>query len=159
MSLHENIKEKIKEAMKNRDEVALRVYRGLSASFTNELVSKGRTPQELLEDEESLNVIIRTAKQRRDAIDQFERGGRKDLADEDRAELLILEQFLPKMMTEEEILKILEEKKKELGIDDATKKGMLMAEAMKILKGKADGALVKKVVDNLFPAQGGSALG
>ncbi len=150
MNLHETIKEKIKESMKARDAVALDVYRGLSTAFTNELVATNRTPTDFLEDNEALIVITRTAKQRRDAIDQFEKGGRKDLADEDRAQLEILEQFLPKLMSEEEVMSVVSAKKEELGITDATKKGLFMAEIMKDLKGKADGALVKKVVDNLF---------
>ncbi len=150
MNLHETIKEKIKESMKARDAVALDVYRGLSTAFTNELVATNRTPTDFLEDNEALIVITRTAKQRRDAIDQFEKGGRKDLADEDRAQLEILEQFLPKLMSEEEVMSVVSAKKEELGITDATKKGLFMAEIMKDLKGKADGALVKKVVDNVF---------
>lgn len=152
MTLHENIKEKIKDAMKAKDTVALNVYRGLVSSFTNELVAKGKTPQELLSDDEAQIVITRTAKQRRDSIEQFEKGGRQDLADEDKAQLKILEEFLPEMMGEDEVKSFLEAKKAEMGIDDPSKKGMLMAEAMKSLKGKADGALVKKVVDNLFSA-------
>lgn len=150
MNLHETIKEKIKESMKARNAVALDVYRGLSTAFTNELVATNRTPTDFLEDSEALIVITRTAKQRRDAIDQFEKGGRKDLADEDRAQLEILEQFLPKLMSEEEVTSVVSAKKEELGITDATKKGLFMAEIMKDLKGKADGGLVKKVVDNLF---------
>jgi uncharacterized protein YqeY len=80
--LHEQIKEKIKEAMKAKDTVALNVYRGLVTAFTNELVATGHTPQEMLSDEGALAVITRTAKQRKDAIEQFEKGGRQDLADE-----------------------------------------------------------------------------
>lgn len=150
MNLHETIKEKIKEAMKARDSVALDVYRGLSSAFTNELVATGHTPQEMLSDEQALVVITRTAKQRRDAIEQFEKGGRQDLADEDKAQLKLLEEFLPEMMGEEEISNFLKQKKEELGITDVAKKGILMGQAMKDLKGKADGNLVKKVVDDLF---------
>lgn len=150
MNLHENIKEKIKEAIKARDSVALNVYRGLSSAFTNELVATGHTPQEMLSDEQALVVITRTAKQRRDAIEQFEKGGRQDLADEDKAQLKLLEEFLPEMMSEKEVLSFLKTKKEELGITDASKKGIFMGQAMKDLKGKADGMLVKKIVDDLF---------
>lgn len=150
MNLHQSIKEKIKEAMKARDSVALDVYRGLSTAFTNELVATKRMPTEFLSDEEVLKVITRTAKQRRDAIEQFENGGRQDLADEDKAQLKILEEFLPEMMGEDEVAKFVENKKDELKIEDPSKKGLLMAEVMKSLKGKADGGLVKKVVDSLF---------
>ncbi len=148
--LHDDIKNQIKEAMLAKDAVKLDVLRGLVTAFTNELVAKGRTPQDRLTDEESLAVIGRTAKQRKDAIGQFESAGRQDLADEDKAQLAILETYLPAMMSEEDVMKIVSAKKDALGITDPTKKGMLMAEAMKELKGKADGNMVKQIVDSLF---------
>lgn len=148
--LHEQIKEKIKEAMKAKDTVALNVYRGLVTAFTNELVATGKTPQDILADEQAIAVITRTAKQRKDAIEQFSKGGREDLADEDRAQLAILETYLPKMMDKSEVENIAKAKKEELGITDASKKGMLMSALMKDLKGKADGNTVKEVVDSLF---------
>jgi uncharacterized protein YqeY len=128
----------------------LKLLRGLSSAFTNELVAKGKTPQDKLTDEEAIAVISRTAKQRKDAISQFEGAGRQDLADEDKAQLAILEKFLPEMMSEDEVAKIVTAKRDSMGITDPTKKGMLMAEVMKELKGKADGMVVKKVVDSLF---------
>lgn len=148
--LHDDIKSQIKEAMLAKDSVRLEVLRGLSSAFTNELVAKGKTPQDKLTDEEAIAVISRTAKQRKDAISQFEGAGRQDLADEDKAQLAVLEKFLPEMMGEEEVSKIVIAKRDSMGITDPTKKGMLMAEVMKELKGKADGAVVKKVVDSLF---------
>lgn len=148
--LHDDIKSQIKEAMLAKDSVRLEVLRGLSSAFTNELVAKGKTPQDKLTDEEAIAVISRTAKQRKDAISQFEGAGRQDLADEDKAQLAVLEKFLPEMMGEDEVSKIVIAKRDSMGITDPTKKGMLMAEVMKELKGKADGAVVKKVVDLLF---------
>lgn len=148
--LHEEIKNKIKDAMKAKDTVALNVYRGLVTAFTNELVATGKTPQDMLSDEQAINVITRTAKQRKDAIEQFTKGGRMDLADEDRAQLSILETYLPKLMDKSEVENIAKLKKLELGITDPSKKGMLMSALMKDLKGKADGNVVKEVVDSLF---------
>lgn len=133
-----------------KDAVKLNVMRGLVTAFMNEVVSKGKTPQDFLSDEEALAVITRTAKQRKDAIEQFVAGGREDLADEDRAQLAVLEKYLPTLMSEEEVSKIAIAKKEELGITDPTKKGMLMSALMKDLKGKADGTVVKNVVDRLF---------
>ena len=148
--LHDDIKSQIKEAMLAKDSVRLEVLRGLSSAFTNELVAKGKTPQDKLTDEEAIAVISRTAKQRKDAISQFEGAGRQDLADEDKAQLAILEKFLPEMMSEDEVAKIVTAKRDSMGINEQKKKGMLMAEVMKELKGKADGMVVKKVVDSLF---------
>ena len=148
--LHEQIKEGIKESMKARDTVRLNVMRGLVTAFTNELVATGKTPQDILDDEKVIAVIARSAKQRKDAIEQFTKGGRMDLVEEDTAQLKILETYLPKMMEKSEVEKIVKTKKDELGITDATKKGMLMSAIMKDLKGKADGTIVKEVVDSLF---------
>jgi uncharacterized protein YqeY len=148
--LHEQIKSGIKEAMMAKDSVKLETYRGMVSAFTNELVAKGKTPQEMLSDEEALAVITRLAKQRKDSIEQFKKGNREDLVKEEEAQLKILETFLPKLMDKSEVEAIAKAKKNELGITDATKKGMLMSALMKDLKGKADGAVVKEAVDALF---------
>jgi len=133
-----------------RDAVRLEVLRGMTAAFTNELVAKGKKPQEVLSDEEALAVITRLSKQRKDSIEQYEKGGRPDLVAEEKAQLAIIETFLPALMSKEEIEKVARAKQTELGITDTAKKGMLMAGVMKDLKGKADGVLVKEVVDSLF---------
>jgi uncharacterized protein YqeY len=150
MSLHEQIKSGIKEAMMAKDSVRLETYRNMLASFTNELVSKNRKPNEILTDEEAIIVITRLSKQRRDSIEQFTKGNREDLVKKEQAELAILQTYLPKLLDKVEVEKIALAKKNELGISDETKKGMLMSALMKDLKGKADGAVVKEAVDSLF---------
>jgi uncharacterized protein YqeY len=150
MSMQLDIKEKMKEAMKAKDALKLSVYRNIISSFTNEVVSKGGTPQDEIGDDDALAVIKRLAKQRKDSIEQFEKGGRQELADNEKAELEILEVFLPELMSQDAIRPIAEAKKAEMGIDDASKKGMLMGALMKEFAGKADGGDVKAVVDSLF---------
>lgn len=148
--LHEQIKNGIKEAMLAKDALRLKTFRAMVSAFTNELVAKNKKPQEMLTDDEVLVVIARLAKQRKDSIEQFRTGNREDLVKEEEAELSILETYLPKMMDKNEVEKIAKAKKEELGIVDATKKGMLMSALMKDLKGKADGMEVKEIVDSLF---------
>ncbi|MFA4975116.1 MAG: GatB/YqeY domain-containing protein [Candidatus Paceibacterota bacterium] len=148
--LHEQIKNNIKDAMLAKNIVLLETLRSMIASFTNELISKSRKPNEFLSNEEVIAVITRLAKQRKDSIEQYSKGNRQDLVDEESAQLVILETYLPKLMEKSEIEKIAKDKKEELGINDGIKKGMLMQALMKELKGKADGAVVKEVVDNLF---------
>lgn len=148
--LQENIKSSIKDAMMAKDSVRLETLRAMSAAFMNELVSKGKKPQDVLSDEEVIAVITRLAKQRKDSIEQFKKGGREDLVAEESAQLAILETYLPKLMSREEIEKIVKSKIAEAGEIDKTKKGMFMATIMKDLKGKADGALVKEIVDALL---------
>jgi len=150
MSLQKDIQGRIKEAMLAKDAVRLSVVRGLTAAFTNDLVAKGRKPTEELADEDALTVIRRAAKQRKESIDQFRAGNREDLAAIEEKELAILSEFIPQMMPREEIGKIAQAKKEELGISDKTKAGMLMAALMSELKNKADGKEVKSVVDSLF---------
>ena len=148
--IHEEVKNKIKEAMMAKDSTALETYRGMLAAFTNELVAKGKKPNEILSDEEALSVITKMGKQRKDSIEQFQKGNREDLVKVEEAQLRILETYLPKLMDKSEVEKLAKAKKDELRISDPAKKGMLMSALMKDLKGKADGAVVREVVDGLF---------
>ena len=150
MSLHEQIKGEIKEAMKAKDAVRLSVVRGMVAAFTNELVATSKAPDAILEDEGVLKVIKRLSNQRKDSIEQFVAGGRPELADSEKAELAILEKYLPKLMSREEIGFIARAKKAELGVTDKAKAGQLTGAIMKELAGKADGKDVKEVVEELF---------
>lgn len=148
--LHEQIKNSIKEAMLAKDEVLLKTMRNVSAALTNEAMTKGKKPNEFLLDEEVLAVIVRLAKQRKDSIEQFRNGGRQDLVKEEEAELALLLKYLPKMMEKSEVETFVKNKKQEMGIEDASQKGLLISGVMRELKGKADGAVVKEVVDSIF---------
>lgn len=148
--LHKQIHEELKEAMRAKDTVRLNVIRGLLTAFTNELVAKKRKPTETLEDEFALEVIRRGVKQRKDAIEQFEKGGRNDLAESEKSELALLQKYLPAQMEEREITPLVEAKIKELGVQDKAGAGKLLGALMKDLKGKADGMMVKKIVDKLL---------
>lgn len=150
MTLHEEIKSSLKDALKAKEEVRLLVIRGIMTACTNELVATNRTPQDTLTDEEVLAVIKRLAKQRKESIVQYEAANRPELAVPEKAELLILEAYLPQMMGQAEIRPIAEAKKADLGIDDKAKMGMLVGAVMKELAGKADGGDVKVVVESLF---------
>lgn len=150
MSLHEDIKVSLKDAMKAKDAAKLRTVRSVLTAFTNELVATKRTPQDRLTDDEALAVIKRLAKQRKDSITQYEANDRSDLADPEKEELVILEGYLPQLMSADEIRPIAEAKKAELGIEDKSKMGMLVGAVMKELAGKADGSTVKSVVESLF---------
>ncbi len=149
MSLQTDIKAQIKEAMIARDEVKLMTLRGLSAAFTNELVAKKRKPDEELGDEDVLTVIGRQVKQRKDSIEQFEKGGRADLAESEKKELAILQAFLPAQMSREEIEAYVKSKLAEIPTE-ASGKNQFMGQIMRDLKGKADGMIVKEIVDLTF---------
>jgi uncharacterized protein YqeY len=146
--MQENIKAEIKKAMLAREAVRLGTLRMVSAAFTNELVTQGRPPTDPLSDEDCMKVIKRLAKQRKDSMEQFIAGGRPELAEDEKNELAILEELLPKQMSEAEIEAAVKAKLAETPID-ATKKGMFVGTMMKELGGNADGALVKAVIDRL----------
>lgn len=150
MSLHESLRESLKTAMKAKDEVALRTVRSVMTACTNELVATGKTPQDKLDDAGVLAVIKRLAKQRRESIVQFEAANRPELAEPEKLELVILEAYLPTLMTQEQIRPVAEAKMAELGVTDKSKLGQLVGAVMKELAGKADGGDVKVVVESLF---------
>ncbi len=151
------LKEAIKTAMKARETVKLNVLRGISTMVTNEMVAKGRGPDGEITADEMLAIIVRASKQRKDSIEQFEKGGRPELAVAEKEELAIIQTLLPAQMSQDEIIAAAKAKAAELGIDLSTKleagktgANKLMGMLMKDLKGRADGNDVKAVVDNLF---------
>ncbi len=150
MNLKKQIKSELKTAMIKKDEVAKNVFKGLLSAFTNELVASGKTPRDVLSENEILKIIKKSIKQRKDSMEQFIQGGRNDLAINEKKELVILEKYLPKMMSELEILKIATKEKEVLQITDQSKIGILVGAVMKETSGQADGYLVKKIVSSLF---------
>lgn len=148
MSLHKQIKDGIKEAMIKKDALRLTVLRNISSTFTNEMIAKKITVEEL-SDEDATTIIRRLVKQRKDSIDQFTKGNRMDLVQAEEAEMKILEALLPQLMSREEIEKVVKAKIEAVGSVDKTKLGQFMGGIMKELKGKADGMLVKEVLEEL----------
>lgn len=150
MAIHENLKKEIPDAMRAHDEVKLRTLRSLVTAMTNEVVAKKRKPDEFLEDEEALAVLKRASSQRKDSIEQFEKGGRPELAEPEKLELTIIEGYLPAMMSRDKIEEIVRAKMTETGVTSKAEAGKFTGMLMKELKGQADGADVKAVVDTLL---------
>lgn len=148
--IHENLKKSIPDAMRAKDEVKLRTLRSLVTAMTNEVVSKKRKPDEFLTDEEATAVLKRAANQRKDSIEQFDKAGRTDLSEPEKAELAIIESYLPALMSREQITEIVKAKMAETGISSKAEAGKFTGMVMKDLKGQADGADVKAVVDSLL---------
>ena len=150
MTIYEKIKADLTEAMRAKDTARTTTLRGILSAFTNELVAQKKRPDETIDDETATRVLQRAAKQRKDSIAQFEKGGRRDLAENERAELAVIEEYLPAMMSEEEIRAAAEKKKEELGITDPKQKGALMGALMKDLSGRADGGTVARIVGEIM---------
>lgn len=150
MSIHETLKKSIPDAMRAKDEVRLRTMRSLVTAMTNEVVAKKRKPDEFLADDEALAVLKRAASQRKDSIEQFEKGGRADLAEPEKAELAIIEGYLPALMNREQVEAAARAKMEEMGVTSRAEAGKFIGALMKDLKNRADGAMVKEVVDSLL---------
>ena len=136
--------------MKAKDAIRLNVLRGLLSSFTNEAISNKRKPDEELSDVDALSVISRAVKQRKDSIEQFEKGNRRDLAEVEKSELEILQTYLPTQMSRDEILAYVRSRQAELNMTDLSKKNLFLGTIMKELKGKTDGSVVREIIDMVF---------
>lgn len=145
-----DLKEEMKNAMRAKDSVALTTIRNVLSACTNELVNLGRGPQGELSEEEVTGLLRREVKKLKDSINQFTEGGRPELAEDSQAELAVLEKFLPALMSMDDIRPIVVAKIAELGVSDKSGAGKLVGALMKDLAGKADGADVKVVVDELL---------
>ena len=144
--LHEQIKSGIKDAMMAKDTIKLETLRAMVAGFTNELVAKGKNPNEMLGDEEALAVITRLSKQRKDSIEQFTNAKRLDLAGKESEELEILKSYLPAQMSLEEIKTIVNNTISEVEAKTLADMGRIMGAIIPKIKGKADAGLVSKIV-------------
>jgi len=143
MSLEQSLSTDIVSAMKARETTRLGALRMLKTALTNKSIEKGRA----LEPAEELQVVSMLVKQRRDSIDQFTKGGRKDLADKEQAEILVLETYLPPSASDEDIAKAVDAAVAETGATSAKDMGKVMKAAMAGLAGKtADGKKVSEAV-------------
>ncbi|WP_079509800.1 GatB/YqeY domain-containing protein [Mesobacillus jeotgali] len=143
MSLLERLNDDMKQAMKNKEKDRLTTIRMVKASLQNEAIKFGK--QELSEDEE-LTVLSREVKQRKDSLQEFEKAGRQDLVEKIQTELKHVEVYMPQQLSEEEVTEIVKEAIAETGAASKADMGRVMAVLMPKVKGKADGSLVNKLV-------------
>ncbi|TYP93721.1 hypothetical protein LX73_1431 [Fodinibius salinus] len=146
MSIKNQIMADLKQAMKDKDQDRLRVLRSLKSKLLEREISERKDGEASLSDEQAVEVLMKAAKQRKESIEQFEKGDRQDLADGERAELEIIESYLPEMLSEDEVRDIAQEKINDLGAEDMSDMGQVMGIMMQELKGKAEGSLVSKIV-------------
>lgn len=142
MSLLERLNDDMKQAMRNKEKDKLTVIRMIKASMQNEAIKLGAE----LTEEQELTILSREVKQRKDSLHEFEKAGREDLVEKVRTELQFVELYMPKQLTEEEISVIVQEAIAETGAKSKAEMGKVMASIMPKVKGKADGALVNKLV-------------
>ena len=142
MSLLEQLNSDLKTAMKAKDKLRLTVIRSLKSALTNAQISAG---QDLSSDEE-LSVLSSQLKQRKESLQEFENGDRADLADQTKAEIVIVTAYLPEQLDEAAVTAIVDEATKATGATGKADFGKVMQYVMPKVKGRADGALVNQVV-------------
>jgi uncharacterized protein YqeY len=145
--IHEQIEAELKSALKSGEKEKTGVLRFLISAIKNHQIEIKVKDEQYLKDEEVIAVIRRQVKQRKDSIAEYEKGGRQELADKEKAEMEMLENYLPAQAGEDKIREVVKAKISELGIADKSGFGRLMGAAMAELKGQADGDAVKKVVE------------
>lgn len=144
MNLKDRINQDLKDAMKSGDKIRLSVVRSIRALILE--FEKSGAAKELTPDDE-LKMLTTAAKKRKDSIEQFRNAGRTELADTEEAELKILMDYLPKQMDETEIKTEIIRLANEIGAKNKADFPKLMPLVMKELKGKADGKIVKSLVE------------
>ncbi|WP_448374782.1 GatB/YqeY domain-containing protein [Fervidobacterium sp.] len=146
MSIKEKILNDMKEAMRNKDEIRLRVIRAIKTAIGYfEVEGEKREAT----DEDVQKIILKEIKKRQESVEAYRQAGREDLAKAEEEELKILEEYAPKMLSREEVAAVVKNVIVELG---ATQKdfGRVMKEVMTRLKGTADGKVVNEVVKELL---------
>ena len=151
MTLLDTINQDLKTAMKSGDKVGKRTLRDLKTAVIRVQKDRDNRP---LNDDEILAVLQKQAKQRRDSIEAYQQAGRDDLVAEERAELALIERYLPQLMNEDEIRSVVAVVIGELGAAGPRDMGKVMGKLMPQLRGKADGRLVNQVVRSLLLEKG-----
>ncbi len=144
MGLREKIDADTKDALKSGAKVKLSTLRMLNAALKNKQIDKRRP----LTEEEVVETVRSLIKQRKDSIEQFEKGGRKDLVEKETAEVAVLEVYLPQQLTREELETMVRNTVAQTGAAGAKDMGKVMKALIPLVGGRADGKLVSELVKN-----------
>jgi len=151
--LKENLQKDLNNFLKEKNQTGVNTVRLLLAAILlKEKEKKYKTKEETLIDEEVLEVIFSEAKKRKESILEFEKGGRDDLVAKEKAELEILQKYLPEQLSDEELRKIVKEAVEKVGAKDMKDIGKIMGQVMSKVKGKADGSRVNIIAKELLKA-------
>ncbi len=143
--LKQKLQEELRQSMLARDVLKTSVLRMVLSSINYYEIKKGGAGYEAT-DEDVLSVIQKEVKQRKDSIEQFKKGGRQDLVDKETKELELLQKYLPQQLSEEEIKSLVKEAINQTKASSPADIGKVMGALMPKIKGKADGAIVSKIV-------------
>lgn len=146
MSLSDRLNEDMKQAMKSQDKFKLSVIRMVRSTIKNSEIDLKRS----LDDNEVLDVLTREIKQRKDSLQEFTKAGRDDLAESLKAELVILAEYMPQQLSEEEVKAIVTQTIQQVGASSKADMGKVMTALMPQVKGRADGKLLNQLVQQLL---------
>jgi hypothetical protein len=144
MSILDQLNNDLKDAMRAKDQVKMQTLRSLKT------VLKTDASEAALSEADEINRLSKAAKQRRDSAAMFDEGGRTELAEKERQELAIIESYLPKQLSEQEVETIVKETIASVGASSAKDTGLVMRDLMPKLKGKADGKLIQEITKRLL---------
>ena len=145
MTLAHRIDSDLKEAMRGREAEKLSVLRMLKSALKNAAIEKGGASA-TLDDTEATQIVRKQVKQRQDSIESFEKGGRTELAEKEKAEIAILNQYLPAAMSAEELARLVRETIAEVGATSKAQMGAVMKALGPKIGGRADGRTVSQEV-------------
>lgn len=146
MTLHEHLREDLKQAMRSGDSFKRDIIRFLESALKNVAIEK-RKPISDLTDAEVQEVIRRSIKQRKDSVEQYESGGRPELAEKEKKEMLLLQTYLPQAMDEVSVRNLVRQAVIETGAAGMGDFGRAMGAAMKLVAGQAEGDIVKAILE------------
>lgn len=148
MSLEEKIMSDLKDAMRSKNDGALRALRAIKSAIIITKTAEGFSGQ--ISEEEEVKMLQKLVKQRKDSLEIYEKQSREDLAVKEREEIQVIEKFLPEQMSEEKLKEIIARIISETGASSAADMGKVMGAANKQLAGKADGKTIAAVVKSLL---------
>ena len=146
MGLKDRINEDIKAAMKAKDKVRLETVRSIKKAILEKEISVRPSGQEELTSTQEVELLVQLAKQRQDSLAQYQQFGRTDLADHEAQELAILEEYLPKQLSEQELSQAIDEMIAKTGAKSVKDIGKVMGPLIQQLQGQADGKTVQAIV-------------
>lgn len=150
MSLETNIMDKLKQAMRDKNDAALRTLRAIKAAILVEKTAAGASGE--LTEADEMKLLQKLAKQRKDSLDIFRTQNREDLAIKEEEEIAVIEQFLPKQLSQDEIDAAIKDIIQSVGASGPGDMGKVMGVATKQMAGKADGKLIADAVKRILTA-------
>ena len=148
--LKDKLSQDLKSAMRAKDDVRLRTIRSLRAALMDTEIEGRKGGEGSLSEEQELAVLQKQAKQRRDSIEQYESAGRTDLSAKEKEELAVIDEYLPRQLSDHEIRQAVKEVIESTGAESRADMGKVMGASMQKLRGRAEGRKVQQIAQELL---------